>query len=83
MSRASPCDETEWTETVELGWNHLAGADSVRILEAFHQLGKPDRRPHVYGEGQAAEQIVPSSRQSRSNPSRRLIVFWRTLCVFI
>ena len=31
-----PCvtlrDETEWTETVESGWNQLAGADAERIL---------------------------------------------------
>ncbi|MDT9106017.1 UDP-N-acetylglucosamine 2-epimerase, partial [Escherichia coli] len=35
-----PCitmrDETEWLETVELGWNQLAGADRSRILEAYN-----------------------------------------------
>lgn len=64
-----PCitmrDETEWTETVELGWNRLVGADSARILEAFRQLGKPDRQPNVYGDGKAAEQIVELLRGNR------------------
>jgi UDP-N-acetylglucosamine 2-epimerase len=34
-----PCvtlrDQTEWVETVELGWNQLAGAEKQRILHAF------------------------------------------------
>ena len=34
-----PCvtlrDQTEWVETVELGWNQLSGAETHRILKAF------------------------------------------------
>lgn len=42
-----PCvtlrDQTEWVETVELGWNQLAGADRRQILQAFAAAspGKP------------------------------------------
>ncbi len=57
-----PCitmrDETEWVETVELGWNTLVGADTDRILEAATSRTRPDARPAVYGDGHAAEAIV-------------------------
>ena len=37
-----PCitlrDETEWVETVEIGWNNLAGTQTANILEAFHKI---------------------------------------------
>ena len=37
-----PCitlrDETEWVETVEIGWNNLAGTQTTNILEAFQKL---------------------------------------------
>lgn len=57
-----PCvtlrEETEWTETVELGWNQLAGTGEARIANAVASLVKPDMRPDVYGDGRAAEAIV-------------------------
>lgn len=57
-----PCvtlrDETEWVETVELGWNTLVGADPDRILAAMAGLQTPAVRPQVYGDGAAAERIV-------------------------
>lgn len=57
-----PCvtlrEETEWVETVELGWNTLVGADSQRILGAVASLERPLSRPAVYGDGKAAEAIV-------------------------
>jgi UDP-GlcNAc3NAcA epimerase len=57
-----PCitlrDETEWVETVELGWNTLVGADPDRILAAVAGLQTPSERPQVYGDGAAAERIV-------------------------
>jgi UDP-N-acetylglucosamine 2-epimerase len=31
-------DETEWVETVESGWNYLAGADSNRIVSAAQEM---------------------------------------------
>ncbi|MDO9582835.1 MAG: UDP-N-acetylglucosamine 2-epimerase (non-hydrolyzing) [Desulfomicrobium sp.] len=57
-----PCitlrDETEWVETVEMGWNVLVGADREAIIGAW-------QRPHirvevaqVYGDGDAAGRMV-------------------------
>ncbi len=70
-----PCitlrDETEWTETVDLGWNCLAGASTEKILQGFANAfqfvkgappfeGNPGSivEAFPYGDGQAAEKIV-------------------------
>lgn len=59
-----PCltmrDETEWLETVSLGWNHLVGADAERILKAFATLagGSADDVIQPYGNGAASRAIV-------------------------
>jgi len=57
-----PCitmrDETEWVETVEVGWNRLTGADEGKILEAVETFNPPEHRPTIFGEGKAAEQFV-------------------------
>ncbi len=57
-----PCvtlrEETEWVETVELGWNRLAGTDENTIVEAVSAIRIPADRPDVYGDGRAAEAIV-------------------------
>lgn len=57
-----PCitmrDETEWVETVEVGWNRLTGADEEKILEAVERFTPPEHRPTIFGEGKAAEQFV-------------------------
>lgn len=57
-----PCitmrDETEWVETVEVGWNRLTGADEGKILEAVESFTPPEDRPSIFGEGNAAEQFV-------------------------
>ncbi|KFZ39566.1 MULTISPECIES: non-hydrolyzing UDP-N-acetylglucosamine 2-epimerase [Thermoactinomyces] len=58
-----PCitmrDETEWTETVELGANRLVGADSRKILEAVEQFEVDfDQVEPVFGDGHAAEKIL-------------------------
>lgn len=58
-----PCvtlrEETEWVETVEVGWNTLVDANPSRILEAvtgFRPSGN-SRRP-LYGDGHVAEKCV-------------------------
>lgn len=57
-----PCvtlrDETEWVETVEAGWNMLAGADSGRIAAAVKSFAPPAKRPPLYGDGQTARKCV-------------------------
>ena len=57
----TPCitlrEETEWTETVLAGWNHLAGTQTENILKAIKQPF--DRHPITeYGDGHCAEQII-------------------------
>jgi len=53
-----PCvtlrDETEWIETVELGWNILTGADRDRIVETVRTFKAPSDHPPLYGDGKAA-----------------------------
>lgn len=57
-----PCltlrNETEWTETVEHGWNRLVGADTERILDALQHLDRPAHHPVLYGDGTAAVRAV-------------------------
>ncbi|HAN22004.1 MAG TPA: UDP-N-acetylglucosamine 2-epimerase (non-hydrolyzing) [Clostridiales bacterium] len=60
-----PCvtmrDETEWVETVELGWNSIVGADSKRILasaNAFISNPPVPSNAKPYGDGHAANKIL-------------------------
>jgi UDP-GlcNAc3NAcA epimerase len=57
-----PCltlrDETEWVETVEMGWNLLVGSDSDQIVRAVRSFSPPDFRPSLYGDGAAADKCV-------------------------
>ncbi|MFA5844881.1 MAG: UDP-N-acetylglucosamine 2-epimerase (non-hydrolyzing) [Coriobacteriia bacterium] len=57
-----PCvtlrDTTEWVETVDFGWNTLAGTDEDRIVAAVAGLTYPPVHPDVYGDGHAAQAIV-------------------------
>ena len=53
--------ETEWTETVEAGWNRLAGTDPDSLRDALGDPRFMDRsrpRPEQFGDGRAAERIV-------------------------
>jgi UDP-N-acetylglucosamine 2-epimerase len=56
-----PCvtlrEETEWVETVELGWNTLVGVDPQRFRAALNRE-PPRGRPPVFGNGHAAERIA-------------------------
>ncbi|MBH8608659.1 non-hydrolyzing UDP-N-acetylglucosamine 2-epimerase [Thermoactinomyces sp. CICC 10521] len=58
-----PCitmrDETEWTETVELGANLLVGADQSKILDAVDNFTVDfTRMKDVFGDGRASEKIT-------------------------
>ena len=56
-----PCitlrDETEWTETVDAGWNSVVGSDFEKIIHAVNhaETGGPIAE---YGNGRASENIV-------------------------
>jgi len=60
-----PCitlrDETEWTETLEGGWNRLAGPEQGGLVEAYsnepHSTWKP-----LYGKGRSCETIIDEIR---------------------
>ena len=57
-----PCvtlrDETEWVETVDMGWNVLAGAERETIVRAWRDARPRNESGPVYGDGDAAEKIV-------------------------
>lgn len=50
-------EETEWVETVEAGWNILAGVDEDAIRSAFASWHPSGERPALYGNGEAAGEI--------------------------
>ncbi len=49
--------ETEWTETVEHGWNTLVDLDAGAALRALERE-PPRERPPLYGDGRAGERVV-------------------------
>jgi UDP-GlcNAc3NAcA epimerase len=57
-----PCitlrDETEWTETVDSGWNRLAGADEEAIVEGVLSAQCQSAWLPLYGDGNAGERIL-------------------------
>ncbi len=57
----TPCitmrSRTEWTETVEAGWNVLVDLDRDEALEAL-QREPPTERPPLYGDAHAGERVV-------------------------
>jgi UDP-GlcNAc3NAcA epimerase len=59
-----PCvtlrDETEWVETVELGWNKLTGASTDLIVETALSAVRPSNTELLapYGNGRASEKIL-------------------------
>jgi UDP-N-acetylglucosamine 2-epimerase len=69
----TPCvtlrETTEWTETVELGWNRLAGLDSQRVLAALNGIGPPAFHPELYGGGRAARRVVEALERWTSRAS--------------
>lgn len=57
-----PCttlrDETEWVETVEAGWNVLAGADPRKIVASLDEMPPTTEPPEVYGDGSSGRRIA-------------------------
>jgi len=58
----TPCitlrEETEWVETIELGWNILTGANPKKIEDAVVNFAPSGERPDIYGDGKASQKIV-------------------------
>lgn len=63
-----PCvtlrDETEWVETLEGGWNVLAGTDAERIVAAAKRPRPAGEPAPVFGDGHAAERMVAAIEAS-------------------
>jgi UDP-N-acetylglucosamine 2-epimerase len=57
-----PCltlrNETEWVETVEVGWNVLVGSNPDKIVDAVGSFSPPASHPALYGDGAAADKCV-------------------------
>jgi len=57
-----PCitlrEATEWTETVEAGWNMLVATDPAAIAGAMRTFRPTFQRPSLYGDGHASERVV-------------------------
>jgi len=59
---SKPCitlrDETEWTETVEVGWNKLVSVDVETIVNEWKKFTPPAEQPPIFGDGKAGEKIA-------------------------
>jgi UDP-GlcNAc3NAcA epimerase len=68
---AVPCvtlrDETEWPETLENGWNVLAGTDPTRIVAAAMRPAPKGQPTSCFGDGRAAERIVMALEDDSSH----------------
>jgi UDP-N-acetylglucosamine 2-epimerase len=57
-----PCitlrDETEWTETVDAGWNRLVGVDVDQIVHEWSHFTPSAEQPPIFGDGRAGEKIA-------------------------
>lgn len=56
-----PCvtlrENTEWVETVEEGWNVLAGSDREKIVRAYREFHPQQESKNVFGDGNARARI--------------------------
>ena len=50
--------ETEWVETVQSGWNKLAGTDVNKIVKLAKNFPQPKSHPNFLGDGKAYQKIA-------------------------
>jgi len=55
-------ESTEWTETVEAGFNTLTGLDAERVTKALTSE-LPKERKQLYGSGDAGKQVVSAVQE--------------------
>ncbi|WP_088229014.1 UDP-N-acetylglucosamine 2-epimerase (non-hydrolyzing) [Desulfosporosinus sp. FKB] len=67
-----PCvtmrNETEWVETVQIGWNTLTGASADKIAAAvasYRRNPLPPYQENLYGNGRASEEIAAALEKQR------------------
>jgi UDP-N-acetylglucosamine 2-epimerase len=67
--------ETEWIETVESGWNQIAGTTTEAIAGAFKKALQRSRAPFEIDavRPKASELIVQQIYSSYSHRSKRLV----------
>lgn len=57
-----PCitmrDETEWVETVQSGWNVVAGTDKDKIIDGIVNFKPTNKQENIFGDGMAAKKII-------------------------
>ncbi|WP_339226796.1 UDP-N-acetylglucosamine 2-epimerase (non-hydrolyzing) [Oceanobacillus sp. FSL K6-2867] len=57
-----PCftlrDETEWLETVKIGWNQLVNPLNDNLVDLINSFEKKNYEENLYGDGKASEKIV-------------------------
>jgi len=52
--------QTEWIETIEEGWNKIAGPDENKIIEFVISRSKPEIHTNALGDGNCGRRIVES-----------------------
>jgi len=50
--------QSEWVETIEEGWNYLAGPDNEKILNRIRTYTTPNVHSNCLGDGTASKKIV-------------------------
>jgi UDP-N-acetylglucosamine 2-epimerase len=79
----TPCltlrDETEWTETLQSGWNRVVGTSPEKILPLVQSLwsnngASPESRPalQAFGDGAASDRIIEILQETCSTRSDSL-----------
>ena len=58
----TPCKtirpQTEWIETVQLGYNELLPAKAEKIAQSASAIRYPEECPPIYGDGTAAKLVA-------------------------